>query len=165
MAFRTMPRPPEPGGAPSELSRRRLLVGGTLPTVAAGLGFAGCSRCQASAETEQERRPLGTGGDLIVAFDGAGVFTIVLDPHNSGYAPHNKVVDAEIIGWLREAAREPDGPGRLDYYRQVQRKILDKTYAIPIYVLFYNLAVAQRVRGVGLDAHGFPEFYDARLEA
>jgi peptide/nickel transport system substrate-binding protein len=77
----------------------------------------------------------------------------------------NKVVDADIIEWLREAARTPDGPERREYYRKVQRKIVDKTYAIPIYVLPYNLAVHRRVRGIGIDAHGFPEFYDARLEA
>ena len=45
----------------------------------------------------------------------------------------------------------------------MQRKILDKTYAIPFYVLPYNLAVSKSVTGVSIDNHGFPEFYDARL--
>lgn len=75
----------------------------------------------------------------------------------------NKVVDREIIDWLRDAAREPDGPKRRDYYQKVQRKILDKTYAIPIYRLSYNIAVAAHVQGVELDAHGFPEFRAARV--
>jgi peptide/nickel transport system substrate-binding protein len=77
----------------------------------------------------------------------------------------NKVVDSELISWLRDAAREPDGPARADLYKKVQRKILDKTYAIPIYVLPYNVAVSKAVQGVSIDAHGFPEFYDARFSA
>lgn len=77
----------------------------------------------------------------------------------------NRVVDAEIIEWLREGAREPDGPKRAEYYHKVQRKILDKTYAAPIYLLPYNLAISKRVAGVSLDAHGFPEFHDAHFES
>jgi peptide/nickel transport system substrate-binding protein len=79
----------------------------------------------------------------------------------SGY----KVVDEEIIRWLDDAAREPDGPARAELYHKVQRKILDKTYAIPIYVLPYNLASARRVKGVSLDNHGFPEFQGAHFES
>lgn len=76
----------------------------------------------------------------------------------------NKVVDPEIIEWLRDAAREPDGPNRADLYRKVQRKIIDKTYGIPIYVLVYNLAVSRRLQGVSIDEHGFPEFHAARFD-
>jgi peptide/nickel transport system substrate-binding protein len=76
----------------------------------------------------------------------------------------NKVVDPEIIAWLTDGAREVDGPGRAELYRLAQRKIIEKTYAIPIYVLLYNLAVAKRVHDIDIDAHGFPEFYDAWLE-
>ncbi|MET0287132.1 MAG: ABC transporter substrate-binding protein, partial [Polyangiales bacterium] len=73
----------------------------------------------------------------------------------------NRVVDHEIIGWLREAAHEPDGPRRAELYHHVQRKILDQTYAIPIYVLPYNIATRKRLHGVSLDEHGFPEFVAA----
>jgi peptide/nickel transport system substrate-binding protein len=77
----------------------------------------------------------------------------------------NRVVDDEIIAWLTQGAREADGPARAEYYQKVQRKILDQTYSIPIYVLLYNLTLAQRTRGVGIDAHGFPEFHGAWLDA
>jgi peptide/nickel transport system substrate-binding protein len=84
-------------------------------------------------------------------------------PELRSSATGNKVVDEEIIAWLREGAREPDGPKRAEFYQKAQRKILEKTYLIPIYVLPYNVAVAKQVTGVSIDAHGFPEFYDARF--
>ena len=80
---------------------------------------------------------------------------------NSG----NKVVDSELTEWLTRAAREDDGPKRNELYRLAQRKIIDKTYSIPIYVLFYNLGISKRAHGISIDAHGFPEFYDAWLDA
>jgi len=80
---------------------------------------------------------------------------------NSG----NKVVDEELTDWLTRAARENDDRKRSELYRLAQRKIVEKSYAIPIYVLLYNLGVSRRAHGVGIDAHGFPEFYDAWLDA
>ena len=79
---------------------------------------------------------------------------------NSG----NKVVDQELIDWLTRAAHEDDEQKRAGLYHLAQRKIIDKTYSIPIYVLSYNLAVSKRARAIGIDAHGFPEFYDAWLD-
>jgi len=80
---------------------------------------------------------------------------------NSG----NKIVDTELIDWLTRAAGEHDDAKRKELYRLVQRKIIDKSYSIPIYVLLYNLGVSKRAHGIGIDAHGFPEFYDAWLDA
>lgn len=80
---------------------------------------------------------------------------------NSG----NKVVDSELIDWLTRAAREDDVAKRRELYRLAQQKIIDKTYSIPIYVLLYNLGVSKRAHGIGIDAHGLPEFYDAWLDA
>ena len=54
---------------------------------------------------------------------------------------------------------------RAQLYLSVQQKIIAKTYAIPIYVLQYNLAASKQVRGLRIDAHGFPEFHDAWLGA
>ena len=80
-------------------------------------------------------------------------------------ASGNKVVDAELIEWLSQAARESDGPKRSELYRLAQRRIIDKTYSIPIYVLLYNLGISARAHGIAIDAHGFPNFYDAWLDA
>jgi peptide/nickel transport system substrate-binding protein len=61
----------------------------------------------------------------------------------SGY----RVADAEITEWLTQAAREPDGPRRAELYGLAQRKTIDKTYAIPIYVLLYNIGISTRAYG------------------
>ncbi|MET0238991.1 MAG: ABC transporter substrate-binding protein [Sphingobium sp.] len=77
----------------------------------------------------------------------------------------SRIEDDEIIAWLREAARESDGDKRVALYHQVQRKIVDQAYAIPIYVLLYNVVTAGNTHGVTLDAHGFPSFYNAWVDA
>ncbi len=76
-----------------------------------------------------------------------------------------RVDDSELNEWLTQAAREPDGPRRAELYRLAQRKIIEKTYSIPIYVLPYNIAMSQHAHGIGIDAHGFPEFHDAWVDA
>ncbi len=76
-----------------------------------------------------------------------------------------RVVDPQLIAWLDAAAEEGDEAKRAEFYHQVQRRIDQQVYAIPIYVLIYNLATASQVKGVTLDAHGFPEFHGAWLEA
>jgi peptide/nickel transport system substrate-binding protein len=74
-----------------------------------------------------------------------------------------KVDDPELTAALQGAAREGDPAKRTELYRSAQRLVIDKVYAIPIYVLLYNIAAAASVNGIGLDAHGFPEFRDAWL--
>jgi peptide/nickel transport system substrate-binding protein len=76
----------------------------------------------------------------------------------------NKVVDPELVEWLDQGSREVDGPARAEWYRRAQGKIVDKDYGIPIYVLIYNVVTDTRVRGVALDAHGFPDLRGAWLE-
>ena len=77
----------------------------------------------------------------------------------------NKVVDSELTEWLTQAAGEDDLAKRSEIYRRAQRKIIDKTYSIPIYVLLYNVGVSKRAHGISIDAHGFPEFYAAWLDS
>jgi len=77
----------------------------------------------------------------------------------------NKVVDSELTEWLTQAAGEDDLAKRSELYRRAQRKIIDKTYSIPIYVLLYNVGVSKRAHGISIDAHGFPEFYAAWLDS
>ncbi len=74
-----------------------------------------------------------------------------------------RIADDELIAALRAGARDSDGPAREEDYRKAQKRILDKNYAIPFYVLLYNMAVAKSVAGVTIDNHGFPEFYDAHF--
>jgi len=74
-----------------------------------------------------------------------------------------KVNDPEITQWLNAAAGEGDVEKRAGLYRQAQRKVIDKVYAIPVYVLLYNIATAKTVSGIAIDTHGFPHFHGARL--
>lgn len=106
-------------------------------------------------------------------FDLAAGATFHADPDilRSAYTPGvrsaaagNKVDDPELTRLLAAAAREPDGAGRIALYHQAERRIVEQTYAIPIYVLNYNLATVANLRGVALDAHGFPTFHDAWLD-
>jgi len=86
-------------------------------------------------------------------------------PEARTVASGNRVVDSELTEWFTQAAREADGPKRSELYRLAQRKIIDKTYSIPIYVLLYNLGISRRAHGISIDAHGFPEFHGAWLDA
>jgi peptide/nickel transport system substrate-binding protein len=77
----------------------------------------------------------------------------------------SKVDDPEINAWLKAATREPDGEARTDLYLRVQRKLIEQAYAIPIYVLLYNIATLREVEGITIDTHGFPEFHGAWIAA
>ncbi|PZP45171.1 MAG: ABC transporter substrate-binding protein [Azospirillum brasilense] len=77
----------------------------------------------------------------------------------------SKVDDTEISAWLRAGTREPDGPNRIALYGDVQRRLVEKVYAIPVYVLLYNIATTDKVSGIAIDAHGFPAFHGAWLAA
>jgi peptide/nickel transport system substrate-binding protein len=75
----------------------------------------------------------------------------------------SKVDDPDLNRLLEAGYRELDPAKRVEIYAQAQHLILDKTYSIPVYVLLYNVASAARVRGISIDVHGFPLFYDAWL--
>lgn len=76
-----------------------------------------------------------------------------------------RVNDPQLTALLQAATEAPEGPERADLYVQAQRRIIDKTYNIPVYVLLYNLAAAANVSGLAIDAHGFPDFHGAALNA
>jgi peptide/nickel transport system substrate-binding protein len=73
------------------------------------------------------------------------------------------VNDPQLNQWLIAAAAEGDPVQRKQLYLQAQQRIIDQVYAIPIYILRYNLAVASAVQGVALDTHGFPNYHAASL--
>lgn len=75
----------------------------------------------------------------------------------------SKVNDPDISAWLKAGTREPDGPQRVELYGKVQRKLVEEGYAIPIYVLLYNIATTDKVRGIAIDTHGFPVFHGASV--
>lgn len=77
----------------------------------------------------------------------------------------SKVNDPEISAWLRAGTQEADPITRAELYARVQRKLVEKAYAIPIYVLLYNIATTTAVNGITIDTHGFPNFHGAWLTA
>jgi len=74
-----------------------------------------------------------------------------------------KTNDPQLNQLLIAAAAEADSTQRAQLYVQAQQLIVDKVYAIPIYILAYNIALASSVQGVALDTHGFPIFHAASL--
>jgi peptide/nickel transport system substrate-binding protein len=74
-----------------------------------------------------------------------------------------KVDDAELNRILGSASEEAEPAARAQLYAQAQRRIVAQTYAIPAYVLLYNLVTASRARDVAIDLHGFPTFHGAWL--
>src|SRR6187551_1390144 len=98
-------------------SRRGLLIAGAVGTIGGAFAIRGAL---GHATTKDARTLSGTGvaragGELIVAFDGAAVATFALDPQNSGFAPHNRVMrsiydslthlrpDQSVGPWLAES--------------------------------------------------------------
>jgi len=86
-------------------------------------------------------------------------------PDGRDAASVSKLNDPEISQWLRDATREGDAERRAELYRKVERKLIEKAYAIPVYVLLYTIAHAADVNGITIDTHGFPEFHSAWLGA
>jgi len=72
----------------------------------------------------------------------------------------SKVDDPELEALLEAGSQEVDAEKRAAIYAKIQRVVLDRTYAIPTYVLKYNVATSQSVRDVAIDVNGFPVFYD-----
>jgi peptide/nickel transport system substrate-binding protein len=90
------------GDLPKPTSRRRFLLLGGTAVVAAGAA-TWCAR--------RHHGPLGSGkqaagGELVFALAGGGSPRINLDPHNSGFAPDNRIIHS-IYDSLTEL--KPDG--------------------------------------------------------
>jgi peptide/nickel transport system substrate-binding protein len=102
--------------------------------------------------------------DLIAASQFASdpdVLRHIYTPATRAQFSASKVDDAELDRVLDAACRELDSSARVRLYEKAQRRIIEQTYAIPAYVLIYNIASASRVQGIAIDAHGFPSFHDA----
>lgn len=76
----------------------------------------------------------------------------------------SKTDDPELNRLLDDGAHELLPQKRVEIYKQAQRLILERTYAIPIYVLIYNVAASNKVHGISIDTHGFPTLYDTWVD-
>jgi peptide/nickel transport system substrate-binding protein len=131
-------------------------------------------------ETGFDVRIEGQSGGTLLAKIGAGDFDVIAA---SQFAPDPdvlrriytplvrsqfsvaKIDDPELNRLLGSACQEGEPAVRAELYAEAQRRIVTQTYAIPAYVLLYNLVTASRARGVAIDAHGFPTFHNAWLAA
>ncbi|WP_166143374.1 ABC transporter substrate-binding protein [Methylosinus sp. RM1] len=95
--------------------------------------------------------------------DDPDVLRRVFAPESRNRLSVVQVEDDQLADLLRKAAREDEPEARKALYLRAQRRIVDEVYAIPIYVLLYNLALSSSAQGIVIDAHGFPHFHEAWL--
>ena len=77
-----------------------------------------------------------------------------------------KVNDPEMDAWLDAASREGDWGKRSDLYGQVQRRIMDQAWILPVRDQVNLNAASSRVQGLNYDVQGwFPVLYDVWLAA
>ena len=108
-------------------TRRGLLIGGAAAAIGGVFAVRGAfSRGSSAGKAETGNAPR-SGGELVVAFDGTAISTFALDPHNSGFAPHNRVMrsiydsltrllpDQSIGPWLAESWTISEDRKRYDF--------------------------------------------------
>jgi peptide/nickel transport system substrate-binding protein len=85
---------------------------------------------------------------------------------NLGGFNFSKVNDPEMDAWLDAAGREGDWGKRSDLYGQVQRRIMDRAWILPVRDQVNLNAASSRVQGLSYDVQGwFPVLYDVWLTA
>ena len=93
------------------------------------------------------------------------------DPHNfldvlfHTESPNNdgKAGSAEIDELLEEARTA--GEGRLEQYREIERKMIEDAIAIPLYFGSDFVLASERVTGLALDAQGYLRLENVELDA
>lgn len=85
--------------------------------------------------------------------------------HSQGGSNWAKVSEPEMDSWLEEAARTSDWSQRAALYSQVQRRVMDEAWVIPIRDYVNLNGVSNRVQGLRFDAQGwFPWLIDVEVE-
>ena len=127
---------------------------------------------EAGIELRIDSQPGGNYLDRIKSGDwdllGASQFTPDPDVLRRLYSPLNhsatsfvRVDDPELTQWLERGYQTLDPAERKRLYGLAQHRIVEAVYAIPVYVLDYPVTETNRVRGITVDRHGFPEFQQA----
>ena len=103
------------------------------------------------------------GPDVLrILFDSTGIV-----PAPSGYfANHAQVNDPEVDALLAEAGAVTDADKRADLYTEVQNKVLEGFYILPLYDQQNHYLLSSRVSGArAMPTVSTPTFYDAWLPA
>ncbi len=75
-----------------------------------------------------------------------------------------RVSDGEVDAWLEEGERLDNGPDRYRLYYQVQERVLDQAWILPIRDQVNVNAASARVQGLTYDVQGwFPVLQDVWL--
>lgn len=88
--------------------------------------------------------------------------------HSSNIGGFNwaRISDPEVDAWLDEGERLSNGPERYRLYQQVQERVLDQAWILPIRDQVNVNVASARVRGLGFDVQGwFPVLQDVWLAA
>jgi peptide/nickel transport system substrate-binding protein len=86
--------------------------------------------------------------------------------HSSNVGGFNwaRVSDPELDSWLDQAARLSDWPQRAALYAQIQQRVMDQAWIVPIRDQVNLNAASARVQGLTFDVQGwFPALYDVWL--
>jgi peptide/nickel transport system substrate-binding protein len=86
--------------------------------------------------------------------------------HSSNVGGFNwaRVSDSELDSWLHQAARLSDWPQRAALYAQIQQRVMDQAWIVPIRDQVNLNAASARVQGLTFDVQGwFPALYDVWL--
>jgi peptide/nickel transport system substrate-binding protein len=90
---------------------RRALIGGAAAVAAGGAAWFALDRAHRRRGADDQAK----AAELVFAFDGAAITKFVLDPHNSGFAPHSRIIrsiydnlvvllpDGSLSPWLAQA--------------------------------------------------------------
>jgi peptide/nickel transport system substrate-binding protein len=93
-----------------------------------------------------------------------GLLAAFFHSRNIGGFNWSRVADPEVDTWLDEAARAADWPEREQRYREVQRRIMEQAWIVPIRDQVNLNAAAPIVKGLTFDVQGwFPVLYDVWL--
>lgn len=77
----------------------------------------------------------------------------------------SKISDAELDGWLEQAAAVADPAQRTALYAQAQQRVMDQALIIPIRDYVNLNGVSNQVKGLAFDAQGwFPRLIDVSVE-
>lgn len=109
----------------------------------------------------------GEGQHHLIPFNLSGSDPDILRKFFHSQASFNwsKVSDAELDGWLEEAARTSDQEERAALYSQVQLRAMDQALVVPIRDYVNLNGVNNRVQGLRFDSQGwFPWLIDVTLE-
>ncbi|HEY6878449.1 MAG TPA: ABC transporter substrate-binding protein [Polyangiales bacterium] len=84
----------------------------------------------------------------------------IYSPEQRSRTSPSRADDPELNRLLDEGLREVNEDKRAALYHRAQHLIVERGFAIPVYVLNYTVAAAPSVRDITIDVNGFPNFHE-----